>query len=287
VLAATIAALVGVWPLAIPAEAQAPPSTSPDYSFEDEIDDPGQDGARPTPAHSGPAAPSDCGWRRFQGEAMRALAHLGPVPPMPSPDAYPVLYMCDGLWVGGAENFRWEVPGVPAVPVLTPAQLAQIIYARLEGSLPYPAVASDPAVGEPAIISFSTFIQISNWTGAVTDRECDPTGLLCVTVTATPSLSFDPGEPGAPTIACSGGGSRFEEGGPSSDVQAAEPGACAYAYRLRTGTDGRPQEWSGVATVTWELEWGSTSGASGVLPDVVQAVDVPRQVNEVQTIIDR
>jgi hypothetical protein len=282
------AVVTGAASMPAPAGAQArPPAQPPDYSVDDEIVVPRDEGGPSVPVSDGRATPPECVWRRFQGDAMRSLAHLGPVPPRPSPDAYPILYMCNGLWVGGAENFRWGVPGVPAGPTMTGDEVAQTIYARLEGNLPEPEVASDPAAGEPAIISFPTFIQISNWTGTITDQECDPTGLLCVTVTATPSLSFAPGEPGAPTIACADGGTRFVEGGATSSVQAAQPGACAYAYQLRTGTGSRPPAWPGAATVTWDLEWGSTSGASGSLPDIVRTADVARQVNEVQTVIEQ
>ena len=206
---------------------------------------------------------------------------------MPSSDAYPLVYMCNGVWVGGAENFRWGVPGVPAGPVVTADELAQTIYARLEGNLPAPMVASAPDAGEAAIVSFPTFVSVSNWSGVVEDEECDPTGALCVSVTATPSLTFSPGEPGAPTIACSGSGTSFAEGVTSPVALAAQPGACAYAYRMRTGAESRPAAWPGVVTVSWELVWSSTSGADGPLPEVVKSAGVPRAVNEVQTVIDR
>jgi hypothetical protein len=231
--------------------------------------------------------PPACVWERVPQQALFAIGEQAAVPPMPATDAYPTVYMCNGVWAGGVDNFRWVVPGVPAGPVVTADELAQTIYARLEGTLPAPEVASDPPGGEAAIISYPTFVSVSNWTGTVTDEECDPTGQLCVSVQATPSLTFSPGEPGAPTIACAGSGSRFVENGSSPATQAAAPGACSYAYQMRTGADTRPGAWPGVATVTWELVWSSSAGGGGPLPDVARSAVLERQVNEVQTVIDR
>lgn len=274
---------------ASPAGAQAPPpSLPPSYSVEDEIEVPGDQGPTVQPVASRPAEPPpECVWERVPEQALFAIGHQIAVSPIPSPDAYPTVYMCNGAWAGGAENFRWAVPGVPAGPVMTADELAQTIYARLEGNLPAPVVASDPPAGEAAILSYPTFVAVSNWTGTVTDEECDPTGQLCVSVLATPSLTFSPGEPGAPTIACAGSGTRFVDNGASPAAQAATPGACAYAYQSRTGAGDRPAAWSGAVTVTWDLVWSSTAGDGGPLPDVVRSAGLARPVNEVQTVIDR
>jgi hypothetical protein len=271
-----------------PAGAQEPPRPRRDYSVEDEIEVPGNEGPEVASVRSGPSAPPpECVWERIPEEALWPIGEQIAADPMPSPDAYPLVYMCNGVWVGGAENFRWGVPGVPAGPVMTADELAQMIYARLAGDLPAPVVTSVPAADEAAIVSFPTFVSVSNWSGVVEDDECDPTGTLCVSVTATPSLTFSPGEPKAPTIACAGSGTSLVEAASSSVALAAQPGACAYAYRMRTGVGSRPAAWPGVVTVTWELFWSSTSGAGGPLPEVVGSTGVPRAVHEVQTVIDR
>jgi hypothetical protein len=288
-MAAACSAMVIITAVGVPYAAAAPAAPKkppPDYGVGDEITVPGTNGSDVTPVASGSAAPPDCAWERVPDQALFAIGHQIASSPRPSPEAYPLVYMCNGRWVGGEANFQWATPA-PVEPTMTPEQLAQIVRVRLEGTLPPPQVTSDPAVGEPAIISFPTFVQVSNWTGTVTGRECDPSGLLCVGVTATPALAFSPGEPGAPTIACAGAGSRFVEGASTSADQAAAPGACAYAYQLRTGTSTRPAAWPGTATVAWSLAWQSTSGTAGVLPDVVKAADVARQVNEVQTVIEQ
>jgi hypothetical protein len=134
-------------------------------------------------------------------------------------------------------------------------------------------------------VGYPSFVSVTNWTGVVTDRECDPTGLLCVTVTATPSLRFSPGEPDAPVVECAGPGTRFDPAGdPFEQVASGE--ACAHPYRLRTGVSGRPAEWPGEVTVVWALAWSSTSGASGSLEPVEKSAAVPRTVNEVQTVVE-
>jgi hypothetical protein len=166
-----------------------------------------------------------------------------------------------------------------------PEQLASIIRVRLEGSLPAPTVESTPVAGVAAFVGYPSFVSVTNWTGVVRDRECDPSGLLCVSVTATPSLRWSPGETNAPVKECVGPGVPFDPAGAHPDVQAAAPEACAYPYRLRTGVDGRPDAWPGVVTVAWELVWSSTSGAGGSLPPVEKSASVPRAVDEVQTVV--
>lgn len=173
-------------------------------------------------------------------------------------------------------DFRWVIPA-------TPANLATVARGRLVGQLPQPVVESSPAVGTASIIGVPVFVAVTNWTGAVSESEC--AGGVCVTVTATPTLRFDPGELGASPLACSGSGTSYVQGGGSLATQASSPGACAYAYRFRTGVDGRPSEWAGQVTVTWTLAWSATSGASGSLPSVSRSADVPRAVSEVQTVV--
>lgn len=155
---------------------------------------------------------------------------------------------------------------------------------RLEGTLPAPEVASDPAVGVASVVNVPVFVAVSNWTGVVEDGECDPTGSLCVVVTATPSLMWTPGEPDAPTLSCAGSGSRYDPEGPSLVQQA--QGACAYAFTRRTGVEGRPEAWAGTVSVTWELTWRDETGLlSGTLPPVTKSVSVPRSVAEVQAVV--
>lgn len=175
-----------------------------------------------------------------------------------------------------AFNFRW-------VLAATPENLASVARGRLVGVLPQPAVRSSPAVGTASIVDVPVFVEVTNWTGTTSASEC--AGGLCVTVTASPSLSFSPGEPGSSPLACAGSGTRYDPEGPPPEEQAAAPGACAYAYRLRTGAEGRPGAWPGSVSVTWTLAWSASSGASGALPAVTRSSSLPRAVEEVQTVV--
>ena len=138
------------------------------------------------------------------------------------------------------------------MPPRHPEQLAETIRVRLEGDLPQPVAATSPPADEPAIVNHPAFLAIDNWTGTITDQEC--AGTLCVTVTATPTLTWTPGEPGAATLTCAGGGTTYDPTGAPPQDQAAQPGACAHAYQTRTGVAGRPDTWPGAATVTWTLD---------------------------------
>lgn len=174
--------------------------------------------------------------------------------------------------------FRWIIPA-------TPANLAAIARGQLLGTMPQPSVSSSPPVGTASIIEVPVFVEVTNWTGVVTDSEC--AGGLCVTVTATPALTFSPGETGSSPIACAGSGTRYDPDGGSAESQASADGACAYAYRYRTAVDGRPAVWPGSVSVTWTLAWTASTGASGALPAVTRSTLLPRAVREVQTVVVR
>lgn len=236
-------------------------------------------GAHPRTTGAAPPAPV-CIWVHW----TQAEGSFPIIPDPPSGKAELFLERCDGVVTG---RVRWVEPGQPppANP-MSPAQLAGIVRARLEGNLPAPRVTSSPDPGVAALVGFPSFVAVDNWTATVRDRECDPGGGLCVSVEATARLEWQPGEPGAPTVACAGAGTRFDAGGGSPDAQAAAPGACAYAYRARTGVAGRPGEWPGQVTVVWELTWSSTRGGSGTLADVTKSAAVPRAVDEVQTVVE-
>jgi hypothetical protein len=276
--------------------AQSGPPCSFDYCVGDELPGPRPTvpGLPPVPGSpgsgggggggGGPAAPV-CTFVPFQ-QAVGVSNPIAPDPP--SPDAQLYIQQCDGVLTGIA---RWVMPGQPvpgAADVVSPAQLAEQVRVRLEGNLPKPTVSSSPAPGIAALIGFPSFVFVDNWQDRATDGQCDPVvGTLCVTVTAVPRLEWTPGEPGAPIVACAGPGTQFEPGGAPPDDQAAAPGACAYAYRSRTGVAGRPDAWPGEVSVRWRLRWTtSVGGPPRPLPDVVKTTAVPRAVDEVQTVVE-
>jgi hypothetical protein len=201
----------------------------------------------------------------------------------PSPGAGFYAEECDGSYTGRVRWVPAATPGPGAAPP-SPEQLASVVRVRLEGRLPAPRVQTTPGPGVAAFVGYPSFVAVSNWTGVVRDRECDPSGVLCVNVTATPTMRWSPGEPEAPAKECAGPGVAFDPNGDPFE-QAASPEACAYPYLLRTGVHGRPDAWPGEVTVMWALEWSSTSGAGGSLPPVEKSAAVPRAVDEVQTVV--
>lgn len=289
-LMVSLAAPASLAPGARPAAAQPTP---PDYTVGDEdvrpVPAPDAGGApAPDRPGGGPVAPPRCQW-----VTSGALSNGGPdgvpwfteVTGEPVPGAVFYVRVCDGVMTGEA---AWSVDG-PPVDDAPPdaAALAEVVRVRLEGWLPAPEVQTNPPPGVAAIVGFPSFLEVTNWTGPVTDQECAPDDPdFCVTVLAVPSLSWSPGEPGVADVACTGAGTTFDPAGPPPHEQAAAPGACAHTYEMRTGVPDRPAEWPGVATVAWELTYTAPSGP-GVLPDVVKAQAVPRPVDEAQTVIVR
>lgn len=176
----------------------------------------------------------------------------------------------------GILNARWIIPA-------TPANLAASARGVLVGELPQPSLDSSPPVGTAAIVGVPVFVDVTNWTGVVTEERC--VGGVCVTVTATPTLRFIPGETRSSAVSCAGSGSQYDPDGGSAEAQASEDGACAYKYRLRTGREGRPAAWPGSVSVTWTISWTASTGASGSLPAVTRATLLPRAVEEVQTVV--
>jgi hypothetical protein len=188
------------------------------------------------------------------------------------------------LGVDGACGAAGGCPDPTATPgaAVTPEQVAETLSVRVAGRLPEPEVLSNPDPGVPVIINTPVFVEVLNWQAVFTDSSCD--GTLCVTVTATPRLTFDPGEKGADPVACEGAGDRYD---PDSDLEPNEQaeGACAYIYQLRTGTPGRPKKWPGRAVVSWAVNWTASDGDGGTLPAVEKVADLPKAVVEIQALL--
>lgn len=191
-------------------------------------------------------------------------------------------YACprDG-WFGTPALFGLTVLPPPPPPP-TPEEVAADVLVRVSERLLRPDLATSPAPGTAAIVDVPTFVAVDNWQGALEEEDCERG--VCVTLTATPTLRFDPGEPGASVIECDPPGTRFDPDGESPEDQAAAEGACAHTYSRRTGVGSRPDEWTGVVSVEWEVSW--VSGAtSGSFDPVVLSADVPRPVDEVTGVV--
>lgn len=192
------------------------------------------------------------------------------------PDGVDVVWQAMECSDGSAiDDIRWILPPNPRV-------IAEGVRGRIAGTLPEPLIASSPADGVAAIVGVPVFVQVTNWTGVVTVQECAG---FCVTVRAIPSLTFDPGEAGASAIACAESGTVYVPGGPPATDQAAVEGACSHTFALRSGVADRPPAWPGSVSVTWSITWTATTGASGTLGSVTRSTDLPRSVEEVQTVV--
>ena len=229
-----------------------------------------------TPGASGGGDLPTCYWVNLDSYVpsdSTIYVDYGIEPPPEGVDVVWQMLECSDGTIG--DDMRWIIPPGPG-------DIAEGIRGRIAGTLPGPTVASSPADGVPAIVGMPVFVEVTNWTGVVTVQECAG---FCVTVRAVPSLTFHPGEVDASPVACTGSGTAYLPDGPPAEEQALADGACSYAYRLRTGVPGRPPAWSGSVSVTWAITWSATTGASGTLAPVTRSTDLPRAVEEVQTVV--
>jgi hypothetical protein len=189
------------------------------------------------------------------------------------------VYTCGVL---GSVAVRW-VPtggGAPSAPTPPePGVVATLVLARVKAEMVAPSLGSDPPPGVAAVVNTPVFVEVTNWQPEIVDRDC-VLG-VCVTMTATPGLVFDPGD-GSEVVSCEPPGSRYD---PALPLVEQAQGACAHVYRLRTGAEGRPSEWPGLVTVTWNVSWTSNVGASGTYGPLSFSTGLPRAVEEVSTVV--
>jgi hypothetical protein len=157
--------------------------------------------------------------------------------------------------------------------------VATLVFARVKAEMVAPTLATDPPAGVASVVNTPVFVEVTNWQSEIVDSDC-VLG-VCVTMTATPSLAFDPGD-GSTAIACLPPGSRYDAARALADQV---EGACAHVYRQRTGVEGRPAAWPGAVTVTWSVSWASNVGVSGSYDPLSFSASLPRAVEEVSTVV--
>jgi hypothetical protein len=189
------------------------------------------------------------------------------------------VYTCTVL---GSIAVRWVsigggAPSEPTAP--DPRVVATLVFARVKAEMVAPTLGSDPPVGVAAVVNTPVFVEVTNWRPEIVDRDCILG--VCVSMTASPSLVFDPGD-GSEAVSCEPPGSRYDAALPLMEQA---QGACAHVYRLRTGAEGRPSAWPGLVTVTWNVSWTSNVGASGVYAPLSFSTGLPRAVEEVSTVV--
>lgn len=158
------------------------------------------------------------------------------------------------------------------------------LWDEMEDLIDGPDVRLQPPEDQAAIVNIPTFVEDQS---SREEIQLGPrcAASVCVTLTGTPTLTFDPGEPGAQTIDCELGGTRFDPDGPDPSDQAAVEGACAYAYQNRTTSAPHP----GRVEIVWTFTWSSTSGYEDDFDALTLPADdepnAPRVVEEVQTTV--
>ena len=224
--------------------------------------------------------PNDmCGYVLHEDQSRDTLLYYHPDAPEDAVLMYNICPRDGGPYY--TEDTQW-VPGGAAPQPPTPAEVAEELWGHVQGRLDNPVVDAFPADGTTAILNIPTFVVVNNWQGPITEHG--DAGGIGVTLTATPSLSFEPGEPGAGRITCTPPGTRYD---PQQDPRelAGTPGACAYAYTQRTDVGSRPAAWPGQVLVTWTAHWEADNGETDDFDPVVLDDDVPRAVTEVQAVV--
>ena len=229
------------------------------------------------------AAPSyTCRWATVGDPPDSAKAAFPGAPP----DAIWQVFICgEGAAVfgsGGGTGWRWLPPGggPPSAPTPPePGVVAALVFARVKAEMVAPTLATDPPVGVAAVVNTPVFVEVTNWQPEIVESDCILG--VCVTMTATPALAFDPGD-GSGAIGCVPPGSRYD---PARPLMEQAEGACAHVYRQRTAAEGRPGAWPGQVTVTWSVSWTSNVGASGSYDRLSFAASLPRVVEEVSTVV--
>jgi len=200
-------------------------------------------------------------------------------PGEPGEEAYQCVPYINGAPVLGPYLPTWLGPGDPPPP--SPAEVAADIWADVSGTLQDPRAVGYPAEGTPALLDVPSFVSVANWQDGFDQSGCDDvTGTVCVTITATPALTFDPGD-GADPIPCPPGGTVYDPAAGSPREQA--EGACAHAYPRRTGVADRPAAWRAEVTVTWTVSWEG-AGQSDTLAPIALVDTFDREVEEVQSV---
>jgi hypothetical protein len=167
-------------------------------------------------------------------------------------------------------------PAPPPPP--SPAVVAADGLLDVRDLLRKPAVVASPSPDRASVVHVPTFVSMSNWQPAFERSHCLQG--VCVTLFAEPALTFDPGEPDAETKHCEPGGTVFQRNGADPEVQAEPEDACAWAYRNRTGVDGRPDEWTAELTVTWTVRWEGPGGTGDTFDPISLSTTFGRQVEE-------
>ena len=158
-----------------------------------------------------------------------------------------------------------------------PGVVAQLLFARVKVEMDAPVLASDPPVGVSSVVNTPVFVEVTNWQSQITDSEC-VLG-VCVTMTATPTLTFDPGDGRAHWCVIRRGAGTCRVA-PRWPIRRS---ARAHTYLQRTGWPAGPTR-PGSVTVTWDVNWAG-GGTTGVFGPLVFSAPFARSVEEVSAVV--
>jgi hypothetical protein len=198
------------------------------------------------------------------------------------------IYLCtlysNGQGFPGTNGFPFWSATAPAGPAaVDPAVLAAQALRTL--TIPTPTTGRYPAgtlqSGRPfTVVNAYTWF----WTDAESFRQlfarADAGGVWAqVTVTPT-SLSFTPGD-GSAAVSCQGPGVAWQQ---SDGVWARSPAGCDYRYS-HSSIDEPDKEVTAVYGIRWSVEWTSSTGATGTLPQLTTSSSATFAVAEVQALV--
>jgi len=257
------------------------------------IPGPTRPGTRPgTTAPSGPGNPGTrpvddhyyCEWHQYPNQED----WRGVFPEAPEGSVFGE-YHCflDGRPIYGPYVPRFLAPDAElkdlVQPPPSPAEVAADAEVSVRALLEKPTIATSPPSPAPSTLGLPTFVSVPNWQGVLTPPDHCLRG-VCVSLRAEPALTFDPGQPGADTIACEDGGTVFDRNGADPEDQAEAPGACAFTYTRRTGVAGRPDAWTGEVTIEWTVTWRG-GGVTGTLAPIDLSTTFERAVEENRSVV--
>jgi hypothetical protein len=200
------------------------------------------------------------------------------------------IYLCTFYTNGGAfpgtNGFSFWSATAPAGPAaVDPAVLAEQALRTL--TIPAPTTGRYPAGtmrdGQPfTVVNAYTWFWTDPGAFRVLTARADAGGVWAqVTVTPT-ALSFAPGD-GAAAVSCPGPGVAWQR---SDGVWAPSPAGCHYRYP-HSSIRQPDQQVTATYGISWSVAWTSSTGASGMLPDLTTSSDSTFAVAEVQAVVTR
>ena len=173
--------------------------------------------------------------------------------------------VCSG---GGTDDpFYWAPAAIDPVD-LVPDALAN---ARTQLTAPTPAINPDATAG--GIVNLGMWLPIDD-PGTTTARATLAGVWAQVTANVT-SLEFDLGN--GDTIGCDGLGTPI----PDRALDSLDQGPCGYTYR-QSSPDDDPYQLA--ITAIYDINWTTSSGATGTLANISRTVTLDYDVDEIQTI---